>query len=117
MNDYIRECTIENLVRYSSNFYIGIYYKTFKWAQFVYDKLLEHFKKLDCVARASIEKNGFGFIVLKNGTIYQILRADGTSRGYKNNIVYMEKGIDEDTFDSAIAPSLMSYKNLYMVTR
>ena len=102
MNDYIEECTIEDLVRYSSNFYIGVYYKTFKWAQFVYDKLLEHFKKLDCVARTSVEKNGFGFIVLKNGIIYQILRADETSRGYKNNIVYMEEGIDEDTFDGSV---------------
>ena len=49
--------------------------------------------------------------------IYQILRADETSRGYKNNIVYMQDGIDDDIIDTIIEPSIMPYKDLYMVTR
>lgn len=117
MKDYIIQCEVEELVEWSSRLNIGIYYKTFEWAQFVYDKLLKYFKDLDCLAHASVEKNGFGFIVLKNGVIYQILRADETSRGYKNNIVYMQDGIDDDIIDTIIEPSIMPYKDLYMVTR
>ena len=64
MKDYIIQCGVEELVEWSSRLDIGIYYKTFKWAQFVYDKLLEYFKELDCVVRAHVNRYGNGIIQL-----------------------------------------------------
>ena len=117
MKDYIIQCEVEELVEWSSRLDIGIYYKTFGWAQFVYDKLLEHFKDLDCLVRAYVDKYGNGIIQLKNGTVYHFIKNNETARGYKFHKVYMQDGIDDDIINTIIEPSIMPYKDLYMVTR
>jgi hypothetical protein len=117
MKDYIIQCGVEELIKWSSRLEIGIYYKTLEWVHFVYTELVKYFTDLDCLVRAHVDRYGNGIIQLKNGTAYHFVKGNETSRGHKFHKVYMQDGIDDDIINVIIEPSIIPYKDLYMVTR
>ena len=117
MEEYIVQCGVEELVKYSSRLDIGIYYKTSEWAYFVYIKLVKYFTDLDCLIRAHIDKHGYGIIQLKNDTTYYFVKGDETAGGHRFHKAYMQDCIDDDIINTIIKPSIMPYTDLYMVTK
>ena len=118
MNDYIIQCGVEELVKWSSRLDIGVYYKTSKWAYFVYTELVKYFTDLDCLVRAHVDRHGDGIIQLKNGTIYYFIKGSGnTARGRRFHKVYIQDCIDDDIINTIIEPSIIPYQDLYMVTK
>lgn len=108
------ECTIEELVKYSNSFKIGIYYDTAQFAQFIYDKLIERFKEMGCLEKCYVSSNGVGYIKLNNGIIYRLVKTNINYRGYRFDKIYYQKGIDNNILNDIIIPQLYGC-NLYKI--
>lgn len=113
--DILCDCSISELVQQSSIQVIGIFYRTSKWAKFVYDMLVKYFSEQGCLEKAYVFKGGCGEIILKNGTRYKILRADETALGYRFNAVYIEWFVDEDIINKVIIPAVTPKPSEYKV--
>ena len=118
MKDYIIQCGVKELVEWSSRLDIGIYYKTLGWVHSVYNELVKYFTDLDCLVRAHVDRYGNGIIQLKNGTAYHFIKSSGeTARGRRFHKIYIQDCIDDDIINTIIEPSIIPYKDLYMVTK
>ena len=81
---------------------IGIYFKDYNWAKRYFNYLL---KTKDIIYT---RKNNHGFFIQyanKNTVIFIV--ANDSARGYRFDKIYLQDGIDLDTYHSIIAPKLL----------
>ena len=78
---------------------IGIYYKDKFWLEDFLNELLKNIPE-DIIIRR--EKD---FIILKDGTFIRAVKANSGARGHKFDKIFMQSGIDEDTYEINIRPA------------
>lgn len=78
---------------------IGIYYKDKFWLEDFLNELLKNIPE-DIIIRR--EKD---CIRLKDGTFIKAVRANFNARGNKFDKIFMQSGIDEDTYEINIRPA------------
>ena len=113
--DILYDCSIAELVQQSSIQVIGIFYRTPRWAKFVYDVLVKYFSEQDCLEKAHVYNWGCGEIILKDGTTYKIIKADATALGRRFNTAYIESCVDEDIINKVIIPAVTPKPSVYKV--
>ena len=113
--DILYDCHITEWTQQSSMQVIGIFYRTSKWAKFVYDTLVKYFSEQGCLEKAYVHRCGCGEIILKNGTIYRIIKADEKALGRRFNTVYIEWSVDEDIINEVIIPAVTPKPSVYKV--
>ena len=80
---------------------IGIYYKDKFWLEDFLNELLKNIPE-DIIVRR--EKD---CIRLKDGTFIKAVKANFNARGQKFDKIFMQSGIDEDTYEINIRPTQM----------
>lgn len=80
---------------------IGIYYKDEFWLEDFLNELLRNVPE-DIIIRK--EKD---CVRLKDGTFIKAVRANSNARGCKFDKIFMQSGIDEDTYEINIRPAQM----------
>lgn len=80
---------------------IGIYYKDEFWLEDFLNELLKNIPE-DIIIRK--EKD---CVRLKDGTFIKAVRANSDARGHKFDKIFMQSGIDEDTYEINIRPTQM----------
>ena len=78
---------------------IGIYYKDEFWLEDFLNELLRNIPE-DIIIRK--EKD---CVRLKDGTFIKAVRANSDARGHKFDKIFMQSGIDEDTYEINIRPT------------
>ena len=78
---------------------IGIYYKDKFWLEDFLNELLKNIPE-DIIIRR--EKD---CIRLKDGTFIKAVRANSNAKGHKFDKIFMQSGIDEDTYEINIRPA------------
>lgn len=78
---------------------IGIYYKDEFWLEDFLNELLKNIPE-DIIIRK--EKN---CVRLKDGTFIKAVRANSDARGHRFDKIFMQSGIDEDTYEINIRPA------------
>ena len=81
---------------------IGIYFKDYKWAKRYFNYLLE---TKDIIYTR--ESNHKFFIQYANKDTATFVIANDSARGYRFDKMYLQDGIDLDTYQCIIAPKLL----------
>lgn len=85
---------------------IGIYYNHLTWGNRVFDKIINEIPE-DQIVYCKRRNTGNSYCQLINGDIIQTIPANGKSRGYKVTKVFMEPGIDQETYQTVIKPAVL----------
>lgn len=81
---------------------IGIYFKDYNWAKRYFNYLLE----TEDIVYTKENKFNF-FIQCANKDTITFVRANDSARGYRFDKIYLQDGIDLDTYCCIIAPKLV----------
>ena len=93
---------------------IGIYYIDEEWKREVFDQIYDYYKSIDFVEN-SIYSRGNTVIELKDGSRIQFIPANNNSRGMRHTKVLLQSGINKQTIDYRIKPTLAPIGKLLII--
>jgi hypothetical protein len=93
---------------------IGVYYIDEEWKKEMFDQIYDYYKSIDFVEH-SVYSRGNTIIKLKDGSRIHFIPANVNSRGMRHTKVLLQSGIDQQTIDYRIKPTLAPIYRLCII--